>query len=82
MSPRECTIEEFKESDDFERELTPTAPSFFDDINSEGVKKVPIYRCLVVLGDAFQNYPLERKKLLKVSKSSVEFNIVKWIMKK
>ena len=49
--------------------------------NSENIKKVPIYRCMVVLGHEFQCYPPEVAKIIKPSKQKIgDTNIVKWIL--
>ena len=49
---------------------------------SETVESAPVFRCLVVLGHEFQNFPSETYKVLKINKSTPgdNRNIVKWIV--
>ena len=46
------------------------------------VQRAPIFRCLVVLGHEFQNFPSETYKVFKVKSQPGQDNrnIVKWIL--
>ena len=45
----------------------------------ETVAGVPVYRCLVLLGHEFQNFPSEVSKVFKM-RSNLDRNIVKWML--
>ena len=45
----------------------------------ETVANVPVYRCLVLLGHDFQNFPSEVSKVFKL-RSNLDRNIVKWML--
>ena len=49
---------------------------------ADTVENSPVFRCLVVLGHEFQNFPSETYKVFKINKSTPgdNRNIVKWII--
>ena len=48
-------------------------------VSTAVTQSIPVYRCLVLLGHEFQNFPLEVKKVFKL-RSPNERNIVKWML--
>ena len=47
--------------------------------DAHSIKHLPVYRCLVLLGHEFQNFPPIVSKVFKI-RSQMDRNIVKWLL--